>query len=137
MSFKRLFWLALLLPQLAWLLYLAFGQMQLLRYQLQFHPSQAFRNHVEMTFDAWEFGLELFGVVLVIGLCAMRRWARVLYLLPALCIFVDFVFYLGDAPPGPDRHSWLDSTLFALVLATVILSFVPGLFFPRRESKRG
>lgn len=131
--FKQAVWLALLLPQLVYLLSLGFGQMQLLRRQWQFPSQEFFGHNPEMLFDPGEFGVDVLGIVTVLGLCATKRWARVVYTVGAAFVFVSFVFDLNSGPSA-NRHSWWDTTRFVLVVATTALAWVRGLYFARSSA---
>jgi hypothetical protein len=71
MHCKRLFWLALLLPQFAFLLYCAYDDMRELRHELQFHFPRVW-GCVAFSFQAPVFGSEMLGIIAVIGLCGLR-----------------------------------------------------------------
>ena len=111
----------MLLPQFAFLLFMAYDDMRELRHELQFHTPRAF-GCTTISFYTPAFVSGLLGIIAVIGLCGLRWWSRWLYAVLAVVLFVtSWQEFLR--PPAGDLSFLL---VPGLVLVTLALCFVPG-----------
>ena len=121
MNSKRLLWLALLLPQFAFLLYVAYDEMRDLRHEWQFGSPRIW-GCTAFPFYAPGFAMELLGIAAVVGLCGMRWWSRWLYLAWAAVLFAT-LWQAFFQPPFDDRG--------ILVVPGVVLVTVASCLAPR------
>lgn len=119
MSFKRVTWLALLLPQFALLLLFIYDDLRELRHEQVLHDVRAMGCIGLPPFDALEFSFAVLGLVGIIALCGFRRWARYCYLLFTVALVMTMRHDLAN----PFSEAWSEWLALSIVGLTLFLCF--------------